>query len=241
MTQSVRPINHGERATCLAAVARLLGWTGVHAAVSTLITTDFQPIAVAYEAARVANDGAALAATVATDRRAAADLAFAAALKRWLHSAYAATGQTEVQREIRPLMGNLPPTKFLTQAVRTRLEQMPRLDLVARSRPALTGDLALLDALRGASVTLEDRVTASEAATADHSRTSAALDAATAAFDRSYGAVARTVRMVDPVAAGSVLPTFHRAARVPAAPMCAAEAPMPFGLVPPAAADSEAA
>ncbi|MEQ1503867.1 MAG: hypothetical protein ABMB14_16620 [Myxococcota bacterium] len=241
MTQSVRPINHGERAACAAAVARLFGWTGVHAAVSTLISTDFQPTAVAYEAARVANDAAALAAAVANSRKTAADLAFAAALKRWLHSAYAVSGQAEVQREIRPLMGNLPPARFLSQAVRTRLEQMPRLDLVARSRPALTGDLALLDALRAATATLEDRVTASEAAVVDHGRTGAALGAATAAFDRSYGAVVRTVRAVDPVGSGSVLPTFHRAARVPAAPACAVEAPMPLELVAPEAPDREAA
>jgi hypothetical protein len=97
---------------------------------------------------------------------------------------------------------------------------MPRLDLLAREQPHLTGDLARLDALRDATATLEAAVDAWEAARAEQAKTTRAVRPAAAAFDRAWGNLVRSVRQLDPGAA-PLLPAFHRATKpAPMAPVC---------------------
>jgi hypothetical protein len=221
-TTTTVPRTPAARATCAAAAARIAARPGLPLAIAAWLADAFDPAAAAYDAARTANDAAALALTRATSDKHAADALFHDAFTRWIQSAVYTSGDAAaVHRDVRPLLGHDAPAYFLKRGARVRLERMARLDLHVREQPHLTGDLARLDALREASAALEATVDDWEAARAEQAKTAREVAPAAATFDRAWGSLVRTVRQLDPGAA-ALLPTFHRL-RKPAtapAPVC---------------------
>jgi hypothetical protein len=219
------PRNDAELATCLDAIRNVAAAPRLNATVGALIRDEFDPVAAAYEAARLAGDAAALRAARTTDDKIAADTLFAEAFRAWLFTVYANLGERAALAELKPLLGHVSPSPFLKLPPRARLERMPRLDLFVREQPGLAGDAQRFALVRDAAAMLEHTVARWEAALKEQARRVQARKEATTAVRGAYGLVVRTLQRLDPDQA-PLIPRFHRAGRAPSPVICEVPQPM---------------
>ena len=207
ITFSTRPADHPERTTVVKFVdglnAKILTEAGL------LKLRGFRTASTAYAKARATNQGAAATADTCRTAASKASIAFQPAFRRWANSVDDANQEGYAEKTLPPHLGDKSVSRFFVSDDRFQVDKMGELFAYIELNPALAGSDEKLQALKDATTTFDEAVTASEAAIRARATASEKLVTATAAFDRAWGKLVKELQDGDPTLA-SEIPKFRR-------------------------------